>query len=144
MSSTTKEQKLQSLIEMERMLNEIQDLDVLLERILTEARKIVHADAGSIYVVEGNNLRIKYAQNDTQLKTVPAGSKIPYVSFSFPISKKSLSFDIIIPSTSLQILPYLSLTSFPSFKALITASGVSRYFLVITFSYILLIFFNSK
>ena len=60
MSSTTKEQKLQSLIEMERMLNEIQDLDVLLERILTEARKIVHADAGSIYVVEGNNLRIKY------------------------------------------------------------------------------------
>ena len=51
MSSTTKEQRLQSLIEMERMLNEIQDLDVLLERILTEARKIVHADAGSIYVV---------------------------------------------------------------------------------------------
>ena len=91
MSSTTKEQKLQSLIEMERMLNEIQDLDVLLERILTEARKIVHADAGSIYVVEGNNLRIKYAQNDTQLKTVPAGSKIPYVSFSFPISKKSIA-----------------------------------------------------
>lgn len=90
MSSTTKEQKLQSLIEMERMLNEIQDLDVLLERILTEARKIVHADAGSIYVVEGNNLRIKYAQNDTQLKTVPAGSKIPYVSFSFPIQKNRL------------------------------------------------------
>ena len=90
MSSTTKEQKLQSLIEMERMLNEIQDLDVLLERILTEARKIVHADAGSIYVVEGNNLRIKYAQNDTQLKTVPAGSKIPYVSFSFPISKSAI------------------------------------------------------
>ena len=87
MSSTTKEQKLQSLIEMERMLNEIQDLDVLLERILTEARKIVHADAGSIYVVEGNNLRIKYAQNDTQLRTVSAGSKSPYVYFSFSISK---------------------------------------------------------
>ena len=91
MSSTTKEQKLQSLIEMERMLNEIQDLDVLLERILTEARKIVHADAGSIYVVEGNNLRIKYAQNDTQLKTVPAGSKIPSVALAIPIEKKLIA-----------------------------------------------------
>ena len=84
MSSITKEQKLQGIIEMESKLNEIQDLDILLERILTEARKIVHADAGSIYVVEGTNLRIKHAQNDTQLKSLPEGSKIPYVSFSYP------------------------------------------------------------
>lgn len=91
MSSITKEQKLQGIIEMESKLNEIQDLDILLERILTEARKIVHADAGSIYVVEGTNLRIKHAQNDTQLKSLPEGSKIPYVSFSFPISKKSIA-----------------------------------------------------
>ena len=91
MSSITKEQKLQGIIEMESKLNEIQDLDILLERILTEARKIVHADAGSIYVVEGTNLRIKHAQNDTQLQSLPEGSKIPYVSFSFPISKKSIA-----------------------------------------------------
>ena len=51
MNNTSKEQKLQTIIEMERMLSEIQDMDVLLERILTEARGIVRADAGSIYVV---------------------------------------------------------------------------------------------
>ena len=40
-----KEKKLQSIIELENKLNEIQDVDVLLERILTETRRIVNADA---------------------------------------------------------------------------------------------------
>ena len=62
------EDKLQRIIEIERELGEIQDVDVLLERILTETRKIVNADAGSIYVVEGDKLKIKYGQNDTHLK----------------------------------------------------------------------------
>ena len=37
-----KEKKLQSIIELENKLNEIQDVDVLLERILTETRRIVN------------------------------------------------------------------------------------------------------
>ena len=44
-----REKKLQTIVELENRLNEIQDVDVLLERILTETRKIVNADAGSIY-----------------------------------------------------------------------------------------------
>ena len=39
------EDKLQKIMEIERQLNEIQDVDVLLERILTETRRIVNADA---------------------------------------------------------------------------------------------------
>jgi hypothetical protein len=50
-----KEKKLQTIVELENKLNEIQDVDVLLERILTETRKIVNADAGSIYVVTGDD-----------------------------------------------------------------------------------------
>ena len=60
------EDKLQKIIEIEKQLGEIQDVDVLLERILTETRKIVNADAGSIYVTDGQKLKIKYGQNDTQ------------------------------------------------------------------------------
>ncbi len=89
-----KEQKLQSIVELEDKLNEIQDVDVLLERILTETRKIVNADAGSIYVVSGSgnsSLQIKYSQNDTQLKELPPGEKLPYSFFSFPINEKSIS-----------------------------------------------------
>ena len=54
-----RERKYKHIIEIESSLDEIQDVDVLLERILTETRKIVNADAGSIYVVDGNNLKIK-------------------------------------------------------------------------------------
>jgi len=91
MEKVTREEKLQRIIESEKMLGEIQDVDVLLERILTEARSIVHADAGSIYVVDSGNLKIKYAQNDTQLKSLAPGDKLPYTFFSFPINEKSIA-----------------------------------------------------
>ncbi|MCQ2611059.1 MAG: HD domain-containing protein [Treponema sp.] len=99
----TREQKLQSVIEIEKSLGEIQDVDVLLERILTEARAIVKADAGSIYVVDGTNLKIKYAQNDTQLKALSPGEKIPYTCFSFPINEKSISGYVAVSGKPLNI-----------------------------------------
>ena len=54
-----REKKLQKIIELEKILNEIQDIDVLLERILTESRRIVNADAGSIYVIENTTEKRK-------------------------------------------------------------------------------------
>ena len=75
------EDRLQHIIGIERELGEIQDVDVLLERILTETRKIVNADAGSIYVVEGDKLKIKYGQNDTHLKELAPGEKLPFSSY---------------------------------------------------------------
>lgn len=86
-----KENKLQKIIELELQLDEIKDVDVLLERILTESRNIVNADAGSIYVKEDERLKIKYAQNDTQLNDLPPGEKLPYLFFSFPINKTSIA-----------------------------------------------------
>ena len=86
----SREQKLQRIIEIEHLLNDVEDLDVLLERILTESREIVHADAGSIYVIEQDNLRIRYAQNNTHQKNLAPGQKLPFQSFSFPINEKSM------------------------------------------------------
>ncbi len=88
--TNTRDDKLQKIIKIEAQLSEIQDVDVLLERILTETRQIVNADAGSIYVLEGKNLKIKYGQNDTHLKELPPGTKLPYTSFSFPVNEKSI------------------------------------------------------
>ena len=101
-----KEKKLQSIIELENKLNEIQDVDVLLERILTETRRIVNADAGSIYVVSGENgtnLSIKYSQNDTQLRELPSGEKLPYLFFSLPINEKSIAGYVASTGKSLRI-----------------------------------------
>jgi HD-GYP domain-containing protein (c-di-GMP phosphodiesterase class II) len=43
------------------------DIDILLSMILTEARALVHADAGTLYIVDKNGQRLKFAvlQNDT-------------------------------------------------------------------------------
>ncbi|MDR1985715.1 MAG: HD domain-containing protein [Treponema sp.] len=86
---------LEALFRLDFEMNQIQDFDLLLERILLEARKVVHADAGSIYVkedgAEGGRLAIKYAQNDTQQNKLPPGQKLIYSIFSIPINEKSIS-----------------------------------------------------
>ncbi|MBP5569180.1 MAG: GAF domain-containing protein [Treponema sp.] len=90
MELSTRDDKLQRIIEIERQLGEIQDVDVLLERILTETRRIVNADAGSIYVAEGDKLKIKYGQNDTHLRELAPGEKLPYTCFTFPINQEQI------------------------------------------------------
>ncbi|MBN2811872.1 HD domain-containing protein [Treponema zuelzerae] len=87
----SREEILSGIIETEAHLNKIQDVDVLMEQILTEARKVVHADAGSIYVRDGDRLAIHYAQNDTLQKQLPPGQKILYSYFSFPINEKTIA-----------------------------------------------------
>lgn len=91
-SSELEKNKLESIIKIDSELNhQIQDLDLLLERILLEARKVVHADAGSIYIKEGDTLVIKYAQNDSKQKELPPGQKLIYSVFSVPINEKTIS-----------------------------------------------------
>jgi HD-GYP domain-containing protein (c-di-GMP phosphodiesterase class II) len=90
-----------AIIQLDTELNQIQDLDILLERILLEARRVVRADAGSIYVrervAEGGGetpvekLVIKYSQNDTLQKKLPPEHKLIYSVFSVPINEKTLS-----------------------------------------------------
>ena len=88
-----------SLIEIDERLSEIKDLDLLLESILFEARRVVHADAGSIYIKEAREekgeikegLAIKYSQNDTLQKQVPPGQKLIYSYFQLPINDKTIS-----------------------------------------------------
>ena len=62
--------------------------DVLLEMILTQARRITQSDGGSLYLVEGREgpspkVRFKLAQNDS----VP---KAPFVEFTMPLNHASI------------------------------------------------------
>lgn len=83
--------RLAMLVELDTKLNQIQDLDLVLEEILHGARKTCHADAGSLYLVEGNHLVIKYSQNETKQKELPPGEKLIYSIFKIPMDKKSIS-----------------------------------------------------
>lgn len=85
------EDKLRSIITLDSELNKIQDVDILLERILLEARRVVNADAGSIYVVAGDELVINYAQNDTKQRELPPGKKLIYRVLTVPISTQTVS-----------------------------------------------------
>ncbi len=72
-------------------LAQTQDADILLERILTEARRLSNADAGSIYTREGDTLCLKYAQNETLQKQLSKNKKLIYETFSFPIDESSIA-----------------------------------------------------
>ncbi len=83
--------RLRNTITLDSELNKIQDADILLERILREARNVVNADAGSIYISDGERLTINYAQNDTKQAALPPGQKLIYKVFTVPINTKSIS-----------------------------------------------------
>ena len=60
-----KHKTLAAISDVDANLHEVQDLDTLLERILSDARKLLDCDAGSVMIREGNDLVLKYVQNST-------------------------------------------------------------------------------
>lgn len=84
-------EKLRNIISLDSELNKVQDEDILLERILLEARRVVGADAGSIYAVRDDRLVINYAQNDTKQRELPPGQKLIYKVFTVPITTGTIS-----------------------------------------------------
>ena len=87
----TEREKLDSLTRLGIELSQVNDLDILMERVLTRARQFVNADAGSIYIREGDWLHFSYTQNDTLQKKLPAGEKLIYSTFKVPIDEKSIA-----------------------------------------------------
>lgn len=85
------EEKLRKIIELGYEISQIKDIDLLLEKILREARGFTNCDAGSIYVREDEKLIFRYAQNDTLLRQLPPGKKLPYSTFSVPINNTSIA-----------------------------------------------------
>lgn len=72
-------------------ISRIRDLDVLLERVLEEARALTNADAGSIYIREDDFLKINYSQNDTIQRRLGPNKKLIYSTFKIPINNNTIS-----------------------------------------------------
>ena len=81
----TKLEKLKNVIGVDSILNKIQDLDILLETILSEARHVLNADAGTIYIKQSDELVATYAQNDTKAADLKPGEKLIFNVFRVPI-----------------------------------------------------------
>ena len=84
-------EKLNEIVLLGNEITLVQDLDILLEHILTKARKFTGADAGSIYIADGGKLKFQCNQNDTLQKKLAPGKKLIYSTFTVPIDNKTIS-----------------------------------------------------
>jgi response regulator RpfG family c-di-GMP phosphodiesterase len=82
--------KVDSLTRLGIELSRIHDFHLLMERILTEVRTLVGADAGTIYVREGEALRFSFSQNDT-LEAPGRHSSTRFSSLTVPVSARSIA-----------------------------------------------------
>jgi response regulator RpfG family c-di-GMP phosphodiesterase len=97
------QQKLKEIIRIGIEINGINDIDILLERILLEARRSVCADAGTIYTKEGGELLFRQAQNETLQSRLKKGDKLIYNSYTVPINKSSIAGYVADTGESLNI-----------------------------------------
>lgn len=84
-------EKIELISQISLDINEVKDLDILLERILTRVRKFFNADAGSIYLKQEDKLKFSYTQNDTLQKRLGRGEKLIYSTFFVPINNRSIA-----------------------------------------------------
>ncbi len=86
-----RKQKLNRLLQFGIEISQVADLDLLIEKILSEARYLLNADAGSIYIRDEDKLLFSYAQNETMQKKLAPGKKLIYTTFSMPITNNSIA-----------------------------------------------------
>ena len=91
--SDTYRKRVGGLLEVGNELNEVQDIHILMEKILSQARKLIGADAGTIFIRENKLLRFKYAQNDTLSKRpgVVDASRFRFSSQVLPVNDRSIA-----------------------------------------------------
>ena len=58
-------EQIRKLSDIGRALSGVHDLNILLEMIVDQARSFTNADAGTLYIVENNTLRLQIVQNDS-------------------------------------------------------------------------------
>ncbi|MBF0233137.1 MAG: HD domain-containing protein [Desulfamplus sp.] len=123
--------KLSQLLKINDELNHIKDIDSLLDTILYKTRRLTNADAGSIFLLDNQELNFSYVQNDTLRKQDPLNNKQIYSSFSIPVNEKSIAGYVALKGQSLNIddvhnlddtVPYSFNSSFDEIAGYITNS----------------------
>lgn len=71
-------------------LRELKGIDAILDRILGEARRLVKADAGTIFLVRDDTLVFSYVHNDSLFSSDEVG-RHAYLNASLPIDERSIA-----------------------------------------------------
>ncbi len=95
---------LEKLVRIGIALSAERDLEKLLEMIVTQAREFARADAGSLYIVEGDHLNFVVSQNDTLARREgKRAEEMLFKPFPVPLSRKSLSGYVALTGEILNI-----------------------------------------
>lgn len=85
------QERLKSIAEVDESLHQIQDIDILIERILAEARELTRCDAGSVMLRDGDDLILSFVQNDTLTKRLEKGKSVVVKSLRIPVHGRSIA-----------------------------------------------------
>lgn len=94
---------LQQLLDFGLDISQIKDIDVLLEKILTEARRFTECDAGTIYIKDGTILSARYSQNDTVNTELAPHRKSVYSSIIIKVDNTSIAGYVAATGNQLNI-----------------------------------------
>ncbi len=119
--------KIKQLLQITENLNHIKDIDSLLDNILLEARLFTKADAGTIYLIEGNKLKYSYVQNDSLAKTDEANNKYIYSIFELEINDKTMAGYVASTGQSLLIDDVYHIEKNESYSFNSTFDSISSY-----------------
>jgi HD-GYP domain-containing protein (c-di-GMP phosphodiesterase class II) len=87
-----KAERLAAIASIDTALNRIQDADILIERILHEARDLMRCEAGSVFTSEGGHLTLAYVQNERMPDAVGVGTEASaYRSQRIPVDDSSMA-----------------------------------------------------
>lgn len=78
-----------SILNTIKELEQLNDIDMILDRILYKARLLANADAGSIFLAQGNNLVFNQVQNDS-LYGKDGNRAAQYTNLTVPCSNDSI------------------------------------------------------
>lgn len=90
------------ILQIVEKLSQIKDIHALLDAVLTQARQLTRADAGSIYLIENDVLNFSYIHNDT-LFGDSSSNKFLYTSQTLPIDNHSLAGYVALTGEPLAI-----------------------------------------
>jgi len=121
------DKQLDEIIRLSDELNSIQDIDLLLEKILLGARTLLNSDAGSIQIKEGNELVFRHVQTDSIERKLPPGEKLIYKSFKTKINRNSISGYVALTGDILNIHDVYNIPGETPYKFDPTNDKVSGY-----------------
>ncbi len=88
-------ERLHELNQIGAALSTERDLDGLLDKILSSSMEITHSDSGSLYLVEEDHLRFKWAKNQSL--------QVDFSEFTIPLNEQSIAGAVALRGKGLNI-----------------------------------------